>query len=84
MIPDLKGNPILFTKKISNDPAIPGNPGIMKLLMANIKKKVLIMGGLHKIILWNPEEYEMFEKSSELTDLERIQKFGWGDTEDQE
>ena len=51
---------------------------------AGIQDKVLIMGGLHKIILWKPEEYEAFERSSELTDQERIHRFGWGDPEDQD
>ncbi len=32
-IPDPKGNPRLFTKKISMDPAKLGRPGIIKLLI---------------------------------------------------
>jgi len=47
------------------------------LKYANITNKVLIIGGYTKLIFWNPDDYEKFISSGEMTSQERVGEFGW-------
>ena len=49
---------------------------------AKIEKRVLIIGAFDKIIFWNPGRFEAFQNSGELSEQERVNRFGWGDIDD--
>ncbi len=48
---------------------------------AGIKNKILIIGAFNKLVFWDPEQYESFSKSSQMSPQERVSEFGWAEGE---
>ena len=46
---------------------------------ADIKDKALIIGGVDKLILMNPDIYRTLLQASESTEEERVHRYGWGE-----
>ena len=46
---------------------------------ANIQDRAFIIGAFDKLIVWDPDAFNAFKQSSELTEEERVHQFGWGE-----
>ena len=50
---------------------------------AKIDTNVLIIGAVDKLIFWNPDLYHSFIQSSQLSEKERVNQYGWGESKEQ-
>ena len=46
---------------------------------AKIDTDALIIGAVDKLIFWNPDLYNKFIQSSQFSEKERVNQFGWGE-----